>query len=169
MPEPNDKRVARKARNRALGLCFVSAKHGPAAAYGFCEACATAHRAKRKRHYAQARGQGMCVNAPSHGAATNGRLCDGCFAKRRAENKTRRRKPMCVFGTAHGFAVDGTYCATCVARRNAAAQRIAKRNETPAATPTPKAPRRKETLRERVERGGNIDSSRLWELFWRQQ
>lgn len=157
-----------------MGVCFVSAKHGPAVAYGLCEACVTRHRAKQKRHYAQARERGACVNAPSHGAATNGRLCARCFAVRALEDVKRRGrwKPPCVFGAAHGKAIDGTYCAACVKRRAAAAERIAARNAVapkPVTPPSPTPARRKETLRERMERGGNIDSSKLWELFWQRQ
>ena len=172
MPEANEKRVERKARYRLMGICFVSAKHGPAVAYGFCEACATKHRAKQKRHYAKARERGTCVNAPSHGAATNGRICARCFAVRALEDLKRRGrlKPPCVFGAGHGKAVDGAYCAKCVARRAAAAQRLAKRNAVVLKPPPPKPQRaQKESIRERIERGGNIDSSRIWDTIWKQQ
>jgi hypothetical protein len=172
MPEANAKRVARRARYRALGVCVVSAKHGPAVAYGLCEACAETHRAKQRRAHARARERGICVNAPAHGTAPNGRLCARCFAVSALADLKRkgRWKPPCVFGASHGKAIDGTYCASCVARRAAAAERIAARNAVvPKPPPSPKPARRKETFGERIARGGNIDSSNLWERFWRQQ
>ena len=172
MPEANEKRVERKARYRLMGVCLVGAKHGPVVAYGLCEACAQAHRAKQRRSHARALERGICVNAPSHGPATNGRLCARCFTVQALADLKRkgRWKPPCIFGSGHGKAVDGTYCARCAARRAAAAERIAKRAGVAPNPPPPKPQRaRKETIRERIERGGNIDSSRIWNTIWKQQ
>jgi hypothetical protein len=167
MPEANEKRVARKARYRALGLCFVSGKHGPAVAYGLCEICAVGHRAKQKRHYAQAKERGICVNAPSHGPATNGRLCAACFASRRAEDRRRkgRVKPLCVFGAAHGPAIEGPWCAACAKRRSLAAQRLAARarfapRDAIAGVKTAES-NDIATLKSHIKRVGTMDSSGL--------
>jgi len=155
MGENPGTRPARRARNRALGLCQNVARHGPAVRHNLCGACAEARDAVKRAASARYKQSGLCANAPSRGKATRGIICEACY---------RKRRKLCVFGSSHGIAVAGSWCAACAARRAAAAQRLAKRNAV-----APKPARRKEPIFERVSRGGNIDSRDLWELLWRQQ
>jgi hypothetical protein len=171
--EPLESYNARRERYRAAGICTKGRRHGPAVKYDLCEPCATAYLATQRKLYERRKVSGFCTSSASHGRATHGRLCDVCFAKRSAEDRARpprvrRAKPTCAFGASHGPAVDGAWCKECVARRTRAAARIAARN-TPAKQPVPpktQPERHKETVRERIERGGNFDSGNVWEALW---
>jgi hypothetical protein len=171
MSEPTASKLKRMHRNVDLGLCRNATAHGPAVRMGLCGPCALAHGAMAKQVRAARKASGVCANAPSHGPATVGAVCDPCATKRRAGIAAyrRKRKLPCAFGPPHGVAVDGTYCAKCVARRTAAAARVALRcATTPQPKPQPLPPRpRKELLLDHITRGGNVDTSNLWETLWR--
>jgi hypothetical protein len=177
--EKADARSARRARNRALGLCRNGASHGPAERASMCADCIEAHYRYMRQAYHRRTGSLLCANAPSHGEATCGALCAACRENQTKDKRKRRhrQKRSCVFGASHGMAIDGTYCAKCVARRMAAAARIAQSNEKArvarvsarvAATWKEDAPKpRKESLMQRIERGATIDTHNLWETLWR--
>src|SRR5258708_36254873 len=132
MHQTAEQRRAKRAKNRALGLCANNAKHGPAKTQGLCTPCAAAANAATRRAYYDRKERGVCRASPSHGPATEGSWGGVCGELQRKRHRKRqiakkRRPQTCALGASHRPAVEGAWCNRCAERQAAAAKRIAAR------------------------------------------